>query len=204
MGIYIFEVDLLRRVLARDAKDKNSNHDFGMNIIPSLVGKCKAVAHRFSQSCVRREGETPYWRDVGTVDAYWAANMDMIAYNPKLNVNDNIWPIWKGKNRLPPLKFGAGKSVIAEGCCIANSNISNSLLCEDVMVNASGNITESILLPRVIVGKNVILKKAIVDHECVLPDNLVVGENPEEDARRFYRTGNGIVLINSEMLRNLV
>lgn len=212
MGIYIFNRKFLEKVLTEDAADEESSHDFGTDIVPRLVRSARVMAHRFSDSCVRgpRDKES-YWRDVGTVDAYWQANMDMANDNPVIDVNDPHWPIMTGRQRLPPPQFigdrhhgDAEQSIIGKGCIIGDAHIRKSLLSEKVHILKNADIYESVLLPEVTVGRNVSLKKAIVERGCHLPDGLIVGADAAEDARRFYRTGNGVVLINRAMLNNLM
>lgn len=211
MGIYIFNRKFLEEILTTDAKNEKSNHDFGMDIVPAAVNKARVMAHRFLNSCVRvRENDDAYWRDVGTVDAYWAANMDMTKAHPDLDLYDQHWPIFTASKSLPPTKFICDKhdvlakdSLIADGCIIENATITKSLVSDGVHIETDSDINESILLPDVKVGKNVSLKKTIVEGGCHLPDGLVVGQNAEDDAKRFHRTSNGVVLINHQMLNAL-
>lgn len=212
MGIYIFNKKFLWNALREDAARKDSGHDFGTDIVPALVASdARVMAHRFSDSCVRSDmqGEA-YWRDVGTVDAYWAANIDLTKPDAGLDMYDADWPIYTGQERLPPARFvydtgavQAVDSVIANGCVVESAKIKRSLLSNGVHVGSQADIWESVLLPDVHVGRNVLLTRTIVDRGCRLPDGLVVGFDPTADAKRFYRTPNGIVLINAEMLNNL-
>lgn len=212
MGIYIFNKKFLCEVLRKDALQQDSGHDFGTDIVPALVASdARVIAHRFADSCVQHatEGEA-YWRDVGTVDAYWAANIDLTKTTPGLDLYDADWPIYTGQERLPPARFICDTgpvqtvdSIIANGCVIESAKIKRSLLSNGVHVGTNADIWESVLLPDVHVGRNVLLTRTVVDRGCILPDNLVVGFDPAEDARRFYRSPNGIVLINAEMLSGI-
>ncbi|MDB5478333.1 MAG: glgC [Alphaproteobacteria bacterium] len=212
MGIYMFNRKLLLEILNSDAVDLESEHDFGKDIIPDLVPRARVMAHRFSNSCVRSsKNAQAYWRDVGTIDHYWSAHMDMTHSSPELDLNDRNWPIFKEQDKLPPAQFinddkkkhAVIDSVVSPGCVISDSDIRKSMLFTRVKVGAHSDVHESVVLPGAIIGKNVSLKKAIVEHGCHIPDGLKVGENPEEDARRFYRTGHGVVLITRDMVNAL-
>jgi len=212
MGIYIFNKKLLCDVLREDALRQESGHDFGSDIVPALVASgARVMAHRFADSCVQPEtGGEAYWRDVGTLDAYWAANIDLTKNAPGLDLYDTDWPIYTGRERLPPARFvcetgpvQAADSIIANGCVIESARIKRSLLSNGVHVGANADIRESVLLPDVHVGRNVLLGRVVVDRGCILPDGLVAGFDSAEDAKRFYRSPNGIVLINAEMLGSL-
>jgi glucose-1-phosphate adenylyltransferase len=213
MGIYVFETKFLIEELKRDAADHNSSHDFGKDLIPYLVANGKAVAHSFSRSCVvSREEKQFYWRDVGTVDAYWAANLDLTDIVPALDLYDRAWPIWTYAEITPPAKFVhdvdgrrgvAISSLVAGGCIISGGAVSRTLLSTGVRVHSYTTLHETIVLPNVQIGRNVRLAKAVVDSGVVLPDGLVVGENPELDAKRFRRTESGVTLITQAMLAKL-
>jgi glucose-1-phosphate adenylyltransferase len=213
MGIYVFETQLLIDELRRDAADPNSSHDFGKDIIPHLVAKGKAVAHHFSRSCVRSSAEShPYWRDVGTVDAYWAANIDLTDVVPDLDLYDRDWPIWTYGEITPPAKFvhdeegrrgQAVSSLVSGGCIVSGASLSRSLLFTGVRVNSFSNVTDTVVMPYVEIGRNVRLHKTVVDRGVVIPEGLVVGEDPELDAKRFRRTDDGICLITQSMLDKL-
>jgi glucose-1-phosphate adenylyltransferase len=213
MGIYVFDTKFLIEELKRDAADPNSSHDFGKDIIPYLVAKGKAVAHQFSDSCVKSNEEaTSYWRDVGTVDAYWAANVDLTDVVPDLDLYDRAWPIWTYGEITPPAKFvhdvagrrgGAVSSLVSGGCIISGASVSRSLLFTGVRVHSYSTIHETVVLPYVRIGRNVHLTKAVVDADLFIPDGLVVGEDPELDAKRFRRTENGVTLITKPMLDRL-
>ena len=190
------------RYSQRDAADPNSSHDFGKDIIPYLVKNGKAVAHHFSQSCVTSSEEAkPYWRDVGTVDAYWGANIDLTDVVPDLDLYDRGWPIWTYGEITPPAKFVhdvdgrrglAVSSLLSGGCIISGASLSRSLIFTGVRVHSYSTVHETVVLPYVTIGRNVRLAKAIIDSEVRIPDGLVVGEDPELDAKRFRRTENGV------------
>ena len=213
MGIYVFETDLLIDELQRDAADPNSSHDFGKDIIPHLVAKGKARAHHFSRSCVRSTAEgAPYWRDVGTVDAYWAANIDLTDVVPDLDLYDRNWPIWTYGEISPPAKFvhdedgrrgQAVSSLVSGGCIVSGASLSRSLLFTGVRVNSYSHVTDTVVMPYVEIGRNVRLHKAVIDRGVVIPEGLVVGEDPEFDAKRFRRSADGVCLITQPMLDKL-
>jgi glucose-1-phosphate adenylyltransferase len=213
MGIYIFNAKFLYDQLRRDAELTASSHDFGKDIIPYLVPKARVMAHRFSDSCVRSDETAPaYWKDVGTIDSYWEANIDMTRVTPQLDLYDSNWPIFTYQEQLPAAKFVfddddrrgyAVDSVISHGCIISGSKVRQSLLSSRVRVNSFCEIDEAVLLPDVVVGRYARLKKVVVDRGTQIPQGLVVGEDAEEDARRFYRSPNGVVLINSDMIKAL-
>jgi glucose-1-phosphate adenylyltransferase len=213
MGIYVFETDFLAGLLRRDAADKKSSRDFGKDIIPYVVKNGKAIAHLFSQSCVRsdKEGE-PYWRDVGTVDAYWEANIDLTATVPALDLYDHEWPIWTYSEVTPPAKFVhdtegrrgvAISSLVSGGCIVSGAAIRDTLLFTGVRVNSFSSLESAVVLPRVTIGRNASLKRVVIDSDVVIPEGLVVGEDPELDAKRFRRTENGVVLITKPMIDRL-
>lgn len=209
MGIYVFNTDFLYEQLIRDAHDTYSTHDFGHDIIPYLISRYRVYAHYFEESCVSENGNRSYWRDVGTIDAYWEANMEMTKVVPDLNVYDKNWPIWTYQEQLPPAKFvfdeeeRRGKaidSLISGGCIISGASVHRSVLFSDVYVNCYSQIEDSVILPKVIIGENVVLKRAIVDRGCDIPNGFKAGLDPEEDRKRFYVSEKGIVLITPEML----
>jgi glucose-1-phosphate adenylyltransferase len=212
MGIYIFNAKFLYDELRRDAEDPNSSHDFGKDLIPYLVPRAKVMAHLFSRSCVRHPNAEAYWRDVGTVDAYWEANLDLTRILPQLDLYDSSWPIFTYQEQLPPAKFvfdqgtrrgTAVDSIVSGGCIVSGSTVKRSLLSNGVRIHSFCKVNDAVLLPGVIVNRNARLSKVVVDRGCQIPEGLVVGENAEEDARRFYRTEKGVVLINSAMLKSL-
>ena len=213
MGIYVFETALLFDLLHKDAADPNSSHDFGKDIIPYLVKHGKAVAHHFSDSCVRSTEEAQhYWRDVGTVDAYWAANIDLTDTVPHLDLFDRGWPIWTYGEITPPAKFVhdvdgrrglAISSLLAGGCIVSGASISRSLVFTGVHVHSYSTIHEAVILPYAQIGRNVRLSKVVVDSEVDIPQGLVVGEDPVLDAKRFRRTEEGVTLITGPMIEKL-
>ena len=210
MGIYIFDSSFLYAELLRDADDLESSHDFGKDIIPSLIRRGEAVwAHDFAQSSVNMSRGTPYWRDVGTVDAYWEANIALTDVVPELNLYDVSWPIWTYQEQLPPAKFVydqdgrrgiATDSLVSGGCIISGSSVHRSLLFSAVHVHSYCTIDESVILPNVDIGRNVVLKRTVVDKYCRLPEGLSVGVDREQDRRRFHVTERGVVLITPDML----
>ena len=212
MGIYIFTADYLYRMLDEDIALEGSSHDFGKDIIPKAVGEGQVVAHFFQDSCVYNSEKAPaYWRDVGTIDAYWEANIDLTATVPELNLYDRAWPIWTYQEQLPPAKFvhneanrrgEAIESSVSAGCILSGS-VHNSLLFSNCRVHSYTQIHGAVLLPEVQVGRNARLTKVVVDRGCRIPDGLVVGEDPAEDARRFYRSEGGVTLITPRMLEKL-
>ncbi|MFC7735754.1 glucose-1-phosphate adenylyltransferase [Roseomonas sp. GCM10028921] len=210
MGIYVFETRFLAEELRRDAARPESSRDFGKDIIPALVARGTAVAHRFEDSCVRSGDEAEsYWRDVGTVDAFWQANIDLTDVVPSLDLYDRDWPIWTNGEVTPPAKFVldddgrrgmAVDSLVSGGCIVSGSLVRRSLLFSNVRVRSYGQVEGAVLLPGVVVGRHVRLNKVVVDSGVVLPEGLVVGEDPEEDARRFRRSAGGVCLITQPMI----
>jgi glucose-1-phosphate adenylyltransferase len=213
MGIYVFETKFLLDELRRDAADPNSSHDFGKDIIPYLVKNGKAVAHSFTNSCVRSESEKgAYWRDVGTVDAYWAANVDLTAVVPDLDIYDQDWPIWTYNEVTPPAKFVhdedgrrglAISSLVSGACIVSGASLRKTLLSTGARVNSFANVENAVILPRVDVGRSARLRNVVIDAEVKIPEGLVVGEDPELDAKRFRRTEHGICLITQPMIDKL-
>jgi glucose-1-phosphate adenylyltransferase len=213
MGIYVFETNFLFEQLRRDAVEPDSNHDFGKEIIPYIVEHGHAVAHRFEDSCVRTSATAEaYWRDVGTVDAYWAANIDLTDVVPALDLYDNEWPIWTYGEITPPAKFvlnddgrrgAAVDSMVSGGCIVSGSAVNRSLLFTGVRVHSYCDIHGAVVLPYVDVARSARLKNVVVDRGVRIPEGLVVGEDPELDATRFTVTANGIALITQPMIDNL-
>jgi glucose-1-phosphate adenylyltransferase len=213
MGIYVFKTDFLIEELKRDAADPQSSRDFGKDIIPYLVKHGKAYAHHFSRSCVRSNKEAAsYWRDVGTIDAYWQANIDLTDIVPDLDLYDQDWPIWTYGEITPPAKFvhdedgrrgQAVSSLVSGGCIVSGSGLRRSLLCTGARINSFSSIEEAVILPYVVVGRSTRLKRVVIDRGVMIPDGLVVGEDPVEDARRFRRTENGVCLITQSILDRL-
>lgn len=212
MGIYVFNARYLYRELERDMADPGSSHDFGKDIIPKMVKAGVAVAHPFELSCVGgKAGHAPYWRDVGTIDAYWDANIDLTATDPLLNLYDTNWPIWTYQPQLPPAKFvhnlddrrGMAIESLVSGGCIVSGAAYRTVLFSNVRVHSYSSVNWSVLLPGVQVGRHARLTRVVVDRDCVIPDHMVIGEDAESDAARFFRTESGITLVTREMLRRL-
>lgn len=212
MGIYIFNARYLFKELERDMADPDSSHDFGKDIIPRAVANGNAVAHPFDMSCVGAlHGEEPYWRDVGTLDAYWDANIDLTATVPKLDLYDTKWPIWTYQPQLPPAKFvhdmgdrrGTAIESLVSGGCIVSGEVRRTVLYSGVRVHSHAKVLLSVLLPDVQVGRGARLTKVIIDRGCHVPDGMVIGEDPEADARRFLRSEGGVVLVTRDMLAAL-
>ena len=209
MGIYVFNAAFLYEQLIRDADDPNSEHDFGKNVIPQIISKYRVFAHRFTDSCIGRENQTYYWRDVGTVDAYWEANMEMTKVTPELNLYDADWPIWTYQEQLPPAKFVfnsderrgmATDSLISGGCIISGAMINQSVLFSDVNVHSYSKIEDSVIMPNVEVGRHVKLKRVVVDKGASIPDGMEIGFDLALDKQRFYVSEKGITLVTAAML----
>ena len=210
MGIYVFDWAFLRELLVKDAEDPNSSHDFGNDIIPEIVKHGKAMAHRFAESCVTSGLEDePYWRDVGTIDAFWQANIDLTDFVPKLDLYDNSWPIWTYAELVPPAKFihdedgrrgSAISSLVAGDCIVSGSEVRNSLLFTGCRTHSFSSLEYVVALPQVIVNRKAELKNCVIDRGVIIPEGLVVGEDPELDAKWFRRTESGIVLITQAMI----
>jgi len=214
MGIYVFRTAFLFDLLKRDAADPHSSHDFGKDLIPYVVRHGKGVAHRFRDSCVKAdtEGEA-YWRDVGTVDAYWEANIDLTSVVPALDLYDHEWPIWTYAEITPPAKFvhneegrrgQALSSLVSGGCIISGSSLNRSLLFTGVRVHSFSQLEGAVLQPYVEVGRGAHLRNVVVDRGVIIPPGLVVGEDPESDAIRFRRSPKGTVLITQSMIDRLL
>ena len=210
MGIYVFDWAFLRDLLLRDMVDANSSHDFGNDLIPAIVKNGKAMAHKFSDSCVRSGLETePYWRDVGTIDAFWQANIDLTDFVPKLDLFDNSWPIWTYSEIVPPAKFihdeedrrgMAVSSLVSGGCIVSGSEVRNSLLFTGCRTHSYSSLEYVVALPYVDVGRRARLKNCVIDRGVAIPEGLVVGDDPDEDMKWFRRTDSGIVLVTQDML----
>ncbi|EKV28712.1 Glucose-1-phosphate adenylyltransferase [Caenispirillum salinarum AK4] len=213
MGIYIFNRPFLEDLLEADAADATSAHDFGKNIIPGLIGRCKLIAHRLSDSAVRSTPDAePYWRDVGTVDAYWEANLDLVNVTPELDLYDQGWPIWTYQEQLPSAKFVfdnedrrgmAVDSLVSGGCIISGATVRGSLLFSNVRVNSYSTVEHTVVLPGTDIGRNCRIRNAIIGNNCRVPEGLVVGEDRALDARRFHVTERGVTLITQRMLEAL-
>ncbi|MFH1604195.1 MAG: glucose-1-phosphate adenylyltransferase [Pseudomonadota bacterium] len=213
MGVYVFNTQYLFDALAEDLANPASSHDFGKDIIPLVVRNGEAVAHPFEDSCVRGGASNePYWRDVGTIDAYWEANIDLTAIEPMLDMYDKAWPILTYQEQLPPAKFVfnvecrrgmALDSLVSGGCIISGATVDRSLLFSQCRVNSYCRLREAVLLPEVVVGRHARLTRVVIDRGCEIPQGMVIGEDPIEDARRFERTDKGITLVTRDMLARL-
>jgi len=213
MGIYIFNADFLYQLLEQDSTLAGSDHDFGKDVLPSLIGRYRVMAHRYQNSCVMHEGAREhYWRDVGTLDAYWEANMDLTTVTPALNLYDESWPIWTHQVQLPPAKFVfdaderrgmAVDALAAGGVIVSGATVRRSLLFSNVRVNSFATVEDSVLLPGCDIGRHARLSRCVIDQGCVVPPGLVVGEDAALDAARFTRTEKGITLITPAMLKKL-
>jgi glucose-1-phosphate adenylyltransferase len=206
MGIYVFNPEFLYEQLIRDADTKQSTHDFGKDILPAIIGRYRVLAYPFRDIAQGRQG---YWRDVGTVDAYWEANMELIGVTPELNLYDQTWPIWTYQEQLPPAKFVfddegrrgmAVDSMVSGGDIISGALVRHSLLFSNVHVESYSLVQDSVILPDVSIGQHCRLMRVVVDKGCRIPDGTVIGEDPEQDAQRFFVTSGGVVLVTPEML----
>lgn len=209
MGIYVFNARFLFEQLRRDADDPKSGHDFGKDVIPHCVKRYRSYALNFKDSCVQDVGKPAYWRDVGTLDAFWEANMDLVQVTPQLNLYDDRWPIWTWQPQDPPAKFvfddddrrgQAIDSMVAGGCIVSGSRVRRSLLFSGVRVHSHSVVEDSIILPNVDVARHCILKKCIVDRDCALPEGTQIGLDPARDRRRFHVTASGLTLVTRSML----
>jgi glucose-1-phosphate adenylyltransferase len=209
MGIYVFNTAFLCAQLERDAADAASSHDFGKDLIPHMVGRHGLFAHHFADSCVNMVGERPYWRDVGTIDAYWEANLDLTKVVPELNLYDDEWPILSRQPQLPPAKFVfdgdslrgmAVDSLVSSGCIVSGATIRRSILSSKVRVGEGSVVEDSLVLPEVTIGRGVTLRRVVIDKHCNLPDGFTAGVHPDQDRARFHVTEGGITLVTSSML----
>ena len=213
MGIYVFKTDFLIELLHADAVAEDTEHDFGKDIIPALVAKGKAYAHPFSRSCVTSsEEQAPYWRDVGTIDAFWQANIDLTAFKPELDIFDQTWPIWTYSELTPPAKFVhneegrtgmAVSSMVSGGCIVSGAMLDQCLFHTGVRANSYAKLKGVVALPYVQIGRGARLTNVVIDRSVKIPAGLVVGEDAEADAKRFNRTDNGICLITQSMIDRL-
>jgi glucose-1-phosphate adenylyltransferase len=206
MGIYIFNADFLYEQLIKDADTKKSSHDFGKDIIPAVIDKYLVNAYPFLDM---QTGGQSYWRDVGTIDAYWSANMELIGVNPELNLYDKTWPIWTYQEQTPPAKFvfddddrrgQAVDSMISGGCVISGAKVRHSLLFSNVRVNSYSTLQDSIVLPDTNIGRHCRITKAIIEKGCEVPEGTVIGENRAEDEHKYYVSPGGVVLVTPDML----
>ncbi len=206
MGIYVFNTSFLYEQLIKDSDMPGSSHDFGKDLIPSIISRYRVVAFPFRDP---EKGTQAYWRDVGTVDAYWRANLELIGVTPELNLYDEFWPIWTYQEQLPPAKFVfddddrrgmAVDSMVSGGCIISGAVVRHSLLFSNVQVESNASIEDSVVLPNVRIGERCEIKRAVIDKGCVVPPDTVIGADPEADARRFHVSPGGVVLVTPEML----
>ncbi len=211
MGIYVFSADYLYSLLEENIANIRTEHDFGKDLMPRLWSRKDVQSLiRFSMSCVSSDPSVaPYWRDVGTIDAYWAANLDLASTVPTLDLYDRNWPIWTNQEQLPPAKFVrdingqqgvATNLLVCGGCVISGSQISRSVLSSSVCVNSFCNLSEAVLMPQVTVNRSCRLQRVVIDRGCTIPEGMVIGEDPMADAARFFRTEEGVVLVTSAAL----
>ncbi len=210
MGIYVFNRKFLFEQLIKDADTPNSSHDFGKDIIPKVIERYRVMAYRFRDAT---SGKQAYWRDVGTIDAFWTANLELTGVTPPLNLYDRSWPIWTYQEQLPPAKFVfddderrgmAVDSMVSGGCVISGAKVTNSLLFSNVRVNSYSEVVETVVLPDVNIGRNCRITKAVIDRGCDIPEGTVIGDDPEQDAQRFYVSEKGVVLVTPEMLGQVI
>ncbi len=207
MGIYVFNRSFLLEQLIKDADNPRSSHDFGKDIIPDVITKYRVLAYPFRDV---RSGEQAYWRDVGTIDAFWEANLELIGVTPPLNLYDDTWPIWTYQEQLPPAKFVfddedrrgmAVDSMVSGGCIISGATVRHSLLFSNVRVNSFSYVQDSVILPDVDVGRNCEIRNAVIDRACRISEGMIIGRDPEEDRKQgFYVTEGGVTLVTPEML----
>lgn len=206
MGIYVFNRDFLFEQIIKDADSRNSSHDFGKDIIPSIIAEYRTFAYPFRDEQTQ---EQAYWRDVGTVDAFWESNLELIGVTPELNLYDDEWPIWTYQEQAPPAKFVfddddrrgiAVDSMVSGGCIISGASVRHSLLFSNVHINAGSVIENSVILPDVTIGERCQVRRAVIEKGCVIPDGMVIGSDPVEDGKRFHLSPNKVVLVTPEML----
>lgn len=206
MGIYVFNTEFLYQMLIQDSDDDNSSHDFGKDIIPRVIAAHKVIAYPFRDE---ETGKQAYWRDVGTVDAFWEANLELIGITPELNLYDDQWPIWTYQEQLPPAKFVfddddrrgmAVDSMVSGGCIISGALVRHSLLFSNVKVHAHASLEHTVVLPNVEIGDGCRINRAVIDKGCKIPPNTIIGADPKADAERFHVSPGGVVLVTPEML----
>ncbi|MBK1691033.1 glucose-1-phosphate adenylyltransferase [Ectothiorhodospira mobilis] len=206
MGIYVFSRDFLYDQLVQDADTPGSSHDFGKDVIPQVIERCRVMAYPFRDV---QKGTQAYWRDVGTIDSYWSANLELIGVTPELNLYDDKWPIWTYQEQLPPAKFVfddddrrgmAVDSMVSGGCIISGSTVRHSLLFSNVTVNSYARLTDSVVLPDVDIGRHCSIHRAVIDQGCRIPEGTTIGQDPREDAKRFYVSEGGVTVVTPEML----
>jgi glucose-1-phosphate adenylyltransferase len=210
MGVYVFNAAFLYEQLIRDADDPHSDHDFGKNVLPHVISRYRVFAHNFTDSCVcMGVSNTPYWRDVGTVDAYWEANIELTKVSPELNMYDEEWPIWTHQAQLPPAKFVfdeedrrgvAIDSLVSGGDIISGAMVRRSLLFSKVFVHSWAEVEDSVILPNCEIGRHAKIRRAVIDKNCKIPEKMVIGYDLEEDRKRFHVSEKGITLVTPEML----
>lgn len=209
MGIYVFNTAFLFERLIRDADDSRSSHDFGKDIIPGIIDRYKVMAYPFRDE---KNDVQAYWRDVGTVDSYWEANLELIGVTPELNLYDSEWPIWTYQEQWPPAKFVfddddrrgmAIDSMVSGGCIISGSTVRHSLLFSDVQVDAGSVVQDSVILPSVHIGQNCEVRRCVIDKGCQIPDGMNIGIDEKEDARHFFISPKGVRVVTPEMLGQL-
>ena len=207
MGIYVFNTRLLEKLLVEDAADQGSAHDFGKNIIPGAISERQVFAYPFQDVRTRAQN---YWRDVGTIDAYYEANLELVHVNPELNIYDAQWPIWTYQVQQPPAKFvlddgertgAAINSMVSGGCIISGALVRSSLLFSNVLVEERSRVEKSVVLPHVHIGKSCVIRHAIIDEGCEIADGSSIGVDAEADMKRFLVTEKGVVLVTADMLR---
>ena len=206
MGIYVFNTRFLFEQLIKDADNIKSSHDFGHDIIPAIISNYRVFAYPFRDESSNQQA---YWRDVGTVDAFWAANLELIGVTPELNLYDEEWPIWTYQEQMPPAKFifddedrrgMAVDSMVSGGCLISGATVRHSLLFSNVKVNSYSVLQHAVVLPDVDIGRNCSIQNAVIDKGCQIPAETVIGEDAKQDAERFHVTPGGVVLVTPEML----
>ncbi len=206
MGIYVFNTEFLFEQLIRDADTPRSSHDFGRDIIPAIIAPYRVMAYAFRDPVTGRQA---FWRDVGTIDAFWEANMELVEVTPELNLYDKDWPIWTYQEQLPPAKFVfddpnrrgmAVRSMVSGGCIVSGAVVNHSLLFSNVHVEPHSLVEDSLILPDVVVERHCRLRKVVVERGCRIPEGTVIGENPVEDGKRYFRTPGGVVVVIPEML----
>ncbi len=206
MGIYVFDSDFLKGCLEADAADEESEHDFGKNIIPGTIDNCRVCAYSFYD--VKTKAQS-YWRDVGTVDAFFEANLELVQVRPELNLYDEDWPIWTYQEQLPPAKFVLNEegrrgmalnSIVSGGCIVSGATVRQSLLFSSVKVREGSQLHQAVVLPRVTIGQNCKITRAIIDEGCDIPDGTIIGEDRDADTKRFHVTDGGVALVCPYML----
>jgi glucose-1-phosphate adenylyltransferase len=207
MGNYVFNTEFLYEQLIKDADTKESQHDFGKNLIPAIIKDYRVYAYPFRDP---QTGKQAYWRDVGTLDAYWEANMELVSVTPQLNLYDTQWPVFTHQTQAPPAKFVfdeddrrgmATQSMVSGGCVVSGSTVKNSLLFSRCKTNAHAKISDSVLLPDVVIGEKARLKRCIIDSGSIIKDGMVIGEDHDLDRERGFRvTESGLTLVTPDML----